>query len=615
VATDGPTFPDAPRYPAIDDYGFLGDGLGVALVSRAGSIDWACLRRIDDGSTFGRLLGWDTAGYCRFAPTAEAEVSRRYLGDTLTLETTFRTAEGAVRVVDLLALRRDGYPEGRLVRVAEGIEGEVEVGLVIAARYDYGQLRPWVRKVAEGVHTLIGGDDGLLVWSDLDLRIVERQDLVGVATLRPGERRRLSLDVRLPHTLDGDRLDAPDAAEVDGHLVTTEEGWSRIHEDVDVEPELRRSALVLRALGNADTGAIAAAATTSIPEVVGGDSTWDYRYTWIRDSWLTVRALAELGDVSCADRFRRFVERSAAGQVEELQIAFGVGGEHSLGERTLDHLEGWRGAKPVRIGNDAAGQLQLDAYGELLELAWLWYERGHEPDEDWWHFLVDVANHAADRWRDPDHGIWEVRGEEHHFVHSKAFAWVALDRAARLADALDRDHNAEVERWRSEAAELRAEVLDRGVDPKRGCFVDALDGSDLDAAVLLLPSVEFVAWDDPVMVATVDAVLEDLLRDGFVRRRESWDDEGAFLPCTFWLVENLAHLGRVDEARAFYDRVVATANDLGLFAEEYDSRVPMVLGNFPQALTHLGHINAALALKAATASPVSPARSSTSSMS
>jgi GH15 family glucan-1,4-alpha-glucosidase len=601
VTTDGPSFPDAPRYPSIDDYGFLGDGLGAALVSRAGSIDWACLRRIDDGSTFGRMLGWDNGGHCRFAPTADAEVTRRYLGDSLTLETTFRTADGAVRILDLLTLRRDGYPEGRLVRIAEGLEGEVELGLVVAARYDYGRLRPWVRDVGDGVFTLIGGDDGLLVWSDLELRIRDRQDLVGTTVVGPGQRRRLSLDVRPPHTLDGELTGIPTGAELDRMVDDTQVGWSQIHEDVDVPSDLRRSALVLRALGNADTGAIAAAATTSLPEVVGGDSNWDYRYTWIRDSWLTVRALAELGDVSCADRFRRFVERSAAGHVDELQIAFGVGGEHSVTERTLDHLEGWRGSAPVRVGNAAGQQLQLDAYGELLELAWLWYQRGHEPDDDWWHFLVDVANHACDRWRDPDSGIWEVRDERHHFVHSKAFTWVALDRGIRLADALQRDHNAEVARWRTEAAALRAEVLERGVDPTRGCFVDSLDGHLLDAAVLLLPSVEFVAWDDPVMVATVDAILDGLVVDGFVRRREGWDDEGAFLPCTFWLVECLAHQGRLEEARAFFDRAAGTANDIGLFAEEYDPRTGMVLGNYPQALTHLGHINAALALRDAGA--------------
>jgi GH15 family glucan-1,4-alpha-glucosidase len=598
VTTDGdiPSFPTAPRYPAIDDYGFLGDGIGAALVSRAGSIDWACLRRIDAGSVFGRLLDWDGAGQCRFAPLAEAEVSRRYVGDTLILETTFRTAGGVARLLDLLALRDDGYPETRLVRIVEGVEGEVPFGLHIAARYDYGQLRPWVRAHGGGVHTLIGGDDGLLVWSDIDLAIVNRADLAGTTVVRPGERHYLSLDVRLPHTLDQELTAIPDAAELDGLVTSTTTGWNRIHEDVEVTPDLRRSALVLRALGNADTGAIAAAATTSIPEVIGGDSTWDYRYTWIRDSWLTVRALADLGDVDCADRFRRFVERSAAGQVDELQIAFGVGGEHSITERTLDHLEGWRGAKPVRIGNAAAHQLQLDAYGELLELAWLWYQRGHPPDDDWWRFLVDVVDHAADQWREPDHGIWELRGEKHHFVHSKGFVWVALDRGVRLAVELGRGEG-DVERWRAEATACRDEILRRGVDPARGCFVDAFDSTRLDAAVLLLPSVELVAWDDPIMCATIDAILEDLVVDGFVRRHQGWDDEGAFLPCTFWLAECLAHVGRIDEAQAFFDRAAGTANDLGLFAEEYDTRSGTVLGNYPQALTHLGHINAALAIR------------------
>jgi GH15 family glucan-1,4-alpha-glucosidase len=418
--------------------------------------------------------------------------------------------------------------------------------------------------------------------------------------VRPGERRYLSLDVRPPHTLDPGPTGVPDADQLDARVDSTIAGWRQIQEDADVTPELRRSALVLRALSNVDTGAIAAAATTSIPEVIGGDSTWDYRYTWIRDSWLSVRALAELGDIDCADRVRRFVERSAAGQVDELQIAFGVGGEHDLTERTLDHLEGWRGSKPVRIGNAAARQVQLDAYGELLELAWLWYQRGHPPEDDWWYFLVDVVDHAADRWREPDHGIWELRGQQRHFVHSKGFVWVALDRGVRLATELGRGEG-DVERWRAEAAACRAEILDRGVDPKRGCFVADFDSTELDAAVLLLPSVEVVAWDDPIMLATVDVILDELVIDGFVRRHEGWDDEGAFLPCTFWLVECLAHQGRVNEARSFFDRAAGTANDLGLFAEEYHPGLGLVLGNYPQALTHLGHINAALALRDAEA--------------
>jgi GH15 family glucan-1,4-alpha-glucosidase len=602
VTADGnaPAFPDAPRYPPIDDYGFLGDGIAAALVSRAGSIDWACLRRIDAGSVFGRILDWETAGFCRFAPTAQADVSRSYIGHTMILETTYRTADGAVRLLDFLALNDDGYPQGRLVRIAEGLEGEVELGIVVSARYDYGQLRPWIRSHGAGTYTLIGGDDGLIVWSDVELAIVKREDLVGTTVLRPGERRHLSLDQRLPHTLDPEPTEVPDAHDLDAGIESTIAGWKKIHEDVDVTPELRRSALVLRALCNADTGAIAAAATTSIPEVIGGESNWDYRYSWIRDSWLTGRALADLGDVDCANRFRRFVERTAAGQVDELQIAFGVGGEHDLNERTLNHLEGWRGSKPVRIRNAAAKQVQLDVYGELLELAWLWYRRGHPPDDDWWRFLVDVVDHAAERWHEPDHGIWELRGQRHHFVHSKGFVWVALDRGVRLATELGRGE-ANVEHWRAQAAACRAEILRRGVDPKRGCFVGAFGSTELDASVLLLPSVEVVAWDDPIMSATVDAIIDELVVDGFVRRRQGWDDEGAFLPCTFWLAECLAHLGRVEEARVFFHRAAGTANDVGLFAEEYHARLGMVLGNYPQALTHLGHINAALALRDAEA--------------
>ena len=597
---DLPNLPEAARYPRIDDYGFLGDGLGAALVSTAGSIDWACLRRIDAGSAFGRLLDWEKGGYCRVAPSGTAEISRRYVGDTMILETTFRVDGGAARLLDFLALADDGTPVGRLVRIAEGIEGRIEVGAIVAARYDYGQLRPWARDHGDGALTLVGGDDGLLVWSDMGLEILDF-DLGATCTVEAGQRRYLSLDVRAPHTLDAVDVDAPDAKVLDRALDDTVTGWELIREDVDLAPELRRSALVLRALGNADTGAIAAAATTSLPEVIGGDSNWDYRYTWIRDSWLTVRALAGVGDLGCADRFRRFVERSAAGQVEELQIAFGVGGEHDLFERTLDHLEGWRGSRPVRIGNAASSQLQLDAYGELLELAWVWYQRGFEPEDDWWRFLVGVVGHVCDHWRDEDHGIWEVRDETHHFVHSKAFAWVALDRGVRLASALQRGHGGDVERWKAEAAACRAEILHRGVDHDRGCFIESFGRPILDASLLLLPTVDFVEWRHPLMVGTVDAIIDRLVVGGFVRRHEGWDDEGAFLPCTFWLAECLAHQGRLTEAREYFDRAAATANDVGLFAEEFDHATGEPLGNYPQALTHLSHLTAAVALRDAGA--------------
>lgn len=592
--TTGP-LPPAPRYPRIDDYGFLGDGLGAALVSTAGSIDWACLRRIDAGSTFGRLLDWDTAGYFRIAPRREeATVTRRYVEDTMVLETTFWTPEGVARLLDLLALTADGMPIASLVRIVEGVSGAVTFGVELRARYDYGRLRPWVRTHTDCVHSLLGGDDGLLIITDMPLEIEDEADMSGTFTLRSGERRRIALDVRWPQEIDPPSDVPPSAAELDQRLEDTIAGWRRIREDVSIGPSLRRSALVLRALGNADTGAIAAAATTSLPEVVGGDSNWDYRFTWIRDSWLTVRSLAEVGDIDCADRFRRFVERSAAGQVDELQIVFGVGGEHDLFERELGHLEGWRGSGPVRIGNAAAGQLQLDAFGELLELAWLWHERGFSPDDDWWRFLAEVADHAADRWREPDHGIWEIRGDSRHFVHSKAFAWVALDRAARLAEELGRD--GDVARWRTEADHCHRETLERGTTVE-GWIADAYDSEVLDAAVLLLPTVGFVHWTDPRMVATVDAVIDRLVDDGLVRRREGWDDEGAFLPCSFWLVECLAHQGRVDEAQTFFERALSLANDVGLFAEEHDTRAGEPLGNYPQALTHLSHITAAVALR------------------
>ena len=595
--TTGP-LPPAPRYPRIDDYGFLGDGLGAALVSTAGSIDWACLRRLDTGSTFGRLLDWDTAGFFRIAPlSGEATVTRRYVEDTMVLETTYWTPDGVARLLDLLALTTEGMPIASLVRIVEGVSGAVTFGVELRARYDYGRLRPWIRTHTDCVHSLLGGDDGLLINTDMPLEIEDEADMCGTVTVRTGERRRIALDVRWPHEIDPPTDVPPSAADLDRRLEDTIVGWRRIREDVSIGPSLRRSALVLRALGNADTGAIAAAATTSLPEVVGGRSNWDYRYTWIRDSWLTVRSLAEVGDIDCADRFRRFVERSAAGQVDELQIVFGVGGEHDLFERELDHLEGWRGSGPVRIGNAAAAQLQLDAFGELLELAWLWHERGFQPDDDWWRFLADVADHTADRWREPDHGIWEIRGDRRHFVHSKAFAWVALDRAARLAEALGRE--GDVARWRTEADHCHRETLERGTTSE-GWIADAYDSEVLDAAVLLLPSVGFVHWTDRRMVATVDAVIDRLVDDGLVRRREGWDDEGAFLPCSFWLVECLAHQGRVEEAKAFFDRVMSLANDVGLFAEEHDTRTGEPLGNYPQALTHLSHITAAVALRDAS---------------
>jgi GH15 family glucan-1,4-alpha-glucosidase len=360
-----------------------------------------------------------------------------------------------------------------------------------------------------------------------------------------------------------------------------------------------RSAMVLKALTQARTGAIAAAATTSLPEAPGGSRNWDYRASWVRDSVFALRSLAELGYTAEADGFRRFVQRSAAGSAEELQIMYGLGGERRLAELTLDDLEGFGGARPVRIGNAAARQHQHDVYGELLDLAWAWHQRGKTPGADDWRFLTELVNTAADRWRTPDRGIWELRGRPRHLVHSKVLCWVALDRGLRLAEEVG--FPAPVGRWTATRAAIRAAVERRGYDPGRGVFTQAFGRPELDAALLLLPTTGFVGWDDPRMRRTVEWVRRELEVDGLLLRYRTPDglagSEGAFVACTFWLAECLARQGRTTQAEAAFARASATANDLGLFAEEFDPATGTLLGNFPQALTHLSHITAAVALQ------------------
>ena len=332
----------------------------------------------------------------------------------------------------------------------------------------------------------------------------------------------------------------------------------------------------------------------------GGELNWDYRYSWIRDSVFSVRSLAAIGYDEEAGAFRRFIERSAAGAAESLQIMYGVGGERRLPELHLDHLAGYGGATPVPIGNAAAGQTQLDVYGDLLELSWRWYQRGHAFDDDYWRFLVDLVDTVAERWSAPDQGIWEIRGEPRQFVYSKVLCWVALDRGIRLADACQR--RAPLRRWRHERARIRAAVEDEGYDQARGIFRQSFGANALDAALLLLPSVDFIAYDDPRMVRTVDAIRATLGRDGLLIRYDNYEPpereasgEGVFLACSFWLVECLAYQGRTAEARDVFERATATGNDLGLFSEEFDPRSQEMLGNFPQGLTHLSHLAAAVA--------------------
>ena len=599
--------PENTPYPSISDYALIGDCRAAALVSNTGSVDWCCMPRLDYGSCFGRLLDWEKGGYCSITPAeGETTLFRRYLEDTLVFETTFRSSGGEARLFDFFAVRRE--PRSRLLRIVEGVRGHMDLRLCISPRLDYGEIEPWLRHHGMHVYSATGGNDGLVISSDFGLTMSGRHDLEATFDVRAGERARLSIAFVAPHEIDRDTPQPADPAELDRSLEETVQWWREWASQADLAgpdgPGAVRSAIILKALTNADTGATAAAATTSLPESAGGNRNWDYRYSWIRDSAFSVRSLAGIGCDSEADGFRGFIERSSAGSAQKMQIMYGLGGERRLTEVTLDYLEGYRASKPVRVGNAAKDQRQLDAYGLLVEQTWRWHQRGRSPDDDYWRFLLDIVDTAAECWQEPDRGIWEIRGEPQHFVHSKVMCWVALDRGTKLAEECLR--KAPTRRWQKTRDEIREAVESEGYDKKRGVFVQAFGSKALDAALLLIPNVEFVSYDDERMIRTTDAIREALdAGDGLLIKRyrpteEIRDglegEEGAFLPCAFWLAECLARQGRFDEARAVFDHTVSTGNELGLFSEEYDPNSREMLGNFPQALTHLSHIAAAIAL-------------------
>ncbi len=599
----------AEKYPPIADYGLISDCQTCALVSGTGSIDWLCLPRFDAGSTFGRILDWERGGHFSIQPAGghdSAKAHRDYLPDTLVLQTTFRVEGGEAKLIDLLTVSREGPTERppRILRIVEGVRGSVEFELDLVPRFDYGELEAWIQHQGRGIFTAIGGDDGLLISSDADLE-GERHRLRSSFVVRPGDRVRTALTFVDPAELQNTDPDPPSGEELDNSLEDTTAYWREWTKSLAMEgpdaPSAIRSAIVLKGLTYHHSGALVAAATTSLPETEGGERNWDYRYSWIRDSALAVTCLADLGADDEVDACRRFMERSAAGNAEEIQILYGVGGERRLDELELD-LEGYRGAHPVRVGNGAAGQLQLDAPGQLVQQSWLWYERGHEPDDDYWRFVVDLADLAAERWREPDRGIWEWREDPLHFTHSKVLCWVALDRALELAKQCMR--KAPERRWRKARDEIRRAVERRGYDRERGCFVRAFDDPGLDGALLRLPAIGFIEYEDERMIRTVDAIREELDWDGLIKRYDVDDglpgQEGAFLACSFWLVEVLARQSRTDEAREVFDRAMQTANGLGLFSEEYHPDLGEMRGNFPQALTHLSHIEAAMALSQQT---------------
>lgn len=594
----------AQAYPPIADYALIGDCHSAALVSRSGSIDWCCLPRFDSDSCFGRLLDWEQGGYFAINPPRGARARREYLTDTLVLLTTYRLGRNEARVIDFFSMRTGGRqkPRRELVRIIEGVRGHMQFEISILPRLDYGDVKPWVYASGDHAFSAVGSNAGLRIFGTAPLQVVDDHCLRATIKVRPRQRVHIGLQFVKPekaHTFPQRRRAA---VELRAHFRETVRWWRTWAERVVYTDGpgagILRSAVTLKALTFAPTGAIIAAPTTSLPEHVGGERNWDYRYCWIRDSIFTCWALTNSGAAAEADGVRRFIQRAAAGNADELQVLYAVDGKRRLPEVVLTNLEGWRGSRPARIGNAAERQFQADMYGLVLELSWRWSAQGHRPSADYWSFLAQTVEAAVKRWAQPDRGIWEIRSRPLHFVHSKVMCWAAVNRGIALAQKYG--FEAPLVRWRAVRDTMRSEIERRGVDHKRDVFVRNFGSREVDAALLLLPLTDFVAYDDERMVRTTNLIRKDLTREGLLLRYRSEDGlrghEGVFLACTFWLIECLARQGRRAEARRVFRRACACANDLGLFAEQFSSGGRHMLGNFPQGLTHLAHINAALAL-------------------
>ncbi|MBG0564057.1 glycoside hydrolase family 15 protein [Actinoplanes aureus] len=598
----------------IAAHALLSDRHSAALVTTGGSIDWLCCPRFDSPSVFGRLLD-PGAGHWSISPAGEYTGTRRYLDRTLVLETTFRTATGAVSVTDALTMGPDnhGHELGRgvphlLIRSVTGLTGQTDMNVSYQPRPEYGLLRPLLSHVDGGV-TARGGAEWLVLSSPVPLDLAD-STATARFTLRAGETVRFSMH---RSTLEAKpaRIWSPDElADRLAATVAAWRSWSDLHQNYDGpwRDLVRHSGRVLQALTFQPTGAIVAAATTSLPEQPGGARNWDYRYSWVRDASFTMEALWVAACPDEANDFFAFLTTAAAGAVGEgtpLQIMFGVGGEHDLTERTLPHLSGWRDSRPVRAGNDAWRQEQIDVYGELLGAAHRLADQITDMDDDMRGFLVALADAAARRWRQPDQGIWEVRGEPRHFVYSKVMCWVALDRAVKLADRLHAGDR--VAAWTAAKEEIRRAVLRDGWSDSAGAFTQYPGSGTLDASNLMMAIVGFLPAGDPRMLATIEAIADRLTDErGLVYRYRTEDGvdgltggEGTFLLCTFWLAHALAMAGQPERAREVFARAAGYANDVGLLAEEVDPDTGELLGNFPQAFSHLGLINAAWAIQQA----------------
>lgn len=579
----------------IEDYGFIGDMHTAALIDRDASIEWLCLPRFDSDACCAALIGESENGYWQLSPSTEViSRSRRYRGETLVLESVFETPTGCVAVIDFMPLRSDDEATVDVIRIVEGRQGDVEMRCDALFRFDYGRVTPWVRRQESGA-LAVSGPDCLCLRTPITLNEHDGR-ITGNFRVGEGE--------RVPFVLTWFRSfrKSPPSCDAERALDETERWWTAWSARCDTSEEFRepvvRSLITLKALTDRQTGGMVGAASCSLPESIGGSDNWDYRYTWLRDATFTLYALLSSGYREEAYDWRQWLLRVAAGDPGKLQPVYGIAGERRLHEHELNWLAGFNGCRPVRIGNGAFEQVQLDIYGEIMDGLHFGRINDVEPDRDSWHIQCQLVEHLEQHWQEAGASLWELRGEHRHYTYSKAMAWVAVDRAIKGVERFGLD--GDVERWKPLRQKIHDEVCERGFNPARNAFVQCYGANDLDASLLLLPLVGFLPADDPRMRSTIEAIQRELTYDGFVYRfltDDKRDDltrgEGAFLVCCFWLVDDLVLLGRQDEARALFDKLLGVRNDLGLLAEEYHPLHGYLLGNFPQAFSHVGLINSA----------------------
>ncbi|MEI2717855.1 MAG: glycoside hydrolase family 15 protein [Candidatus Nanopelagicales bacterium] len=590
----------------IEDYAFISDNQTGALVSKQGAIEWLCLPRIDSGACFAAILGTEENGHWTMAPQAsDARVKRRYRPGTLILETEFHTNGGVVRLIDFMP-HRDEHPT--IVRLVEGVSGSVAMAMNMRIRFDYGWVVPWVRHIDGGL-TAIAGPEGLAIRSPIGL---EGQGMHTEAHFTVGEGDRIPFVM----TWFDPTQSPPEPEDAEELLETCEKTWvqwsDRCALSGELAPDIKPSLTILKGLIYRPTGGIVAAATTSLPEQIGGERNWDYRFCWLRDASMTMTALVEAGYIDEARDWRNWLLRAIAGDPEQQQIMYAVDGTRRLPEIQLPWLSGYEGSSPVRLGNGAASQFQLDVPGEVLDALMVARRAGLPPDPHTWSMAEVIMNHVDGIWQQPDEGIWEVRGGAQNFVYSKVMAWVAADRAAWHYEAFGQRDDGK--RWRDLADKIHADVMANGFDADRNTFVQAYGSKALDASLLQIPLVGFLPADDPRVVGTVAAIERELVTDGFVARYLTDDaasdglsgKEGSFLICSFWFIQALAMQGQRDRALELLHQMLDLRNDVGLLSEEYDSVNKRMLGNFPQAFSHIGLVNAALACQAGASTSVPP---------